>query len=188
MKQLVIVLLLMIFAPWVQAQVYKCTGTDGSVIFSDKACGSDAEILSNLDPGSSGVGANAGGPPSSLTLDDGSILRFKKIVAINVQTESGIHIGRTGMHIFYGGTLRLVEFENLVSMRITTRDRGSCGNWSQICEPRVTIRTVEREINAHYKGLRSIKLIVDDELDGTEKEMTVYFAIRNKPHIRSIRF
>jgi hypothetical protein len=30
--------------------------------------------------------------------------------------------------------------------------------------------------------------LVDDELDGVEKEMVVYFAVENRPHIRAIRF
>ena len=41
---------------------------------------------------------------------------------------------------------------------------------------------------ARYEALRFIKLLVDDELDGVEKEMTVWFANDNKPHIRSVRF
>jgi hypothetical protein len=34
----------------------------------------------------------------------------------------------------------------------------------------------------------NIKIIIEDELDGAEKEMTVWFGNQNKPHIRSIRF
>ena len=184
MTRVLIALLFTLGVPAVQAQVYKCTSDDGSTAFSDKPCSDSAELITDLDSGST----SAGGPPSSLTLDDGSILRFKKIISIDVKTAGGYKTGRKGMHIFYEGTDRLVEFENLVSLQVTTWGRKPCGNWSQICEPRVRIKTVEREINTRYEALRHIKLLVDDDLDGTEKEMTVYFAVMNKPHIRAIRF
>ena len=189
MPRIMAFLLFVLMATELHAQVYKCTAADGSTTFSDKPCNENAEVVTNLDSGTSGLGsAPGGGPPSSLTLGDGKILAFKKIISIDVQTEGGYMTGRTGMHIFYEGTDHLVEFENLVSMRVNTWDRDPCGNWSQICDPRVTIQTTERQINAHYISLRHIKILIDDKLDGKEKEMTVYFAIWNKPHIRSIRF
>jgi hypothetical protein len=84
----------------IQAQVYKCAGPDGSIVFSDKPCGDTAEEVLNLDSGSSGVGQSSSGPPSSLTLRNGSILQFKKIVKIEVKTDTGYRTGKTGMHIF----------------------------------------------------------------------------------------
>ena len=171
-----------------QAQVYKCTGADGSVTFSDKACGDDAAIVKDLDPASTGIGMGVGGPPSSLTLGDGSILAFKKIISIEVKTESGYRTGKEGMHIHYEGTDHLVEFENLVSLSITSWDRKPCGNTGHLCEPRVRIQTKETEISARYQALRNIKVLVDDKLDGEEKEMTIWFGSKNRPQIRAIRF
>ena len=171
-----------------QAQVYKCTGPDGTVVFSDKACGEHAELVKDLDSGSSGVGSNISGPPSSLTFGDGSILPYKKIISIQVRTETGYKTGKTGLYIFYEGTDHLVEFENLESLYVVTWDRKSCGNLSHICKPTVRIKTREREINTRYQALRNIKILVDDKLDGVEKEMTIYFGVENRPHIRAIRF
>ena len=50
------------------------------------------------------------------------------------------------------------------------------------------IQTNECEITTRYRSLRNIKLLVEDERDGLEKEMTIYFAVENRPHIRAIRF
>ena len=188
MTRILMSILFILSVTVVQAQVYKCTAADGSITFSDRACAGDAEVVKDLDSGSSGVGSSMGGPPSSLTLGDGSILLFKKIIAIQVKTETGYKTGKTGLHIFYEGTDHLVAFENLVSFYVTTWDRKSCGNWSHICEPRVRIQTNEREINTRYQALRNIKLLIDDELDGVEKEMTIFFGVENRPHIRIIRF
>jgi hypothetical protein len=188
MHRLLIAITMMLSVCTLNAQVYKCEGPDGSVVFSDKECGGDAEIIENLDVGSSGVGAASGGPPMSLTLGNGSILEFKKILSLEVRTENGYRTGREGLYVHYEGTDRLVEWENLESFYIISWDRDYCGNLSHICEPRVRIRTREREFNTRYRALRSIKVLVDDELDGTEKEMTIYFAVENRPHIRAIRF
>ena len=170
------------------AQVYKCVDASGNMTFSDKPCAENAVVVEVLDAGTQGIGASSGGPASSLTLSDGSILEFKKIVSIEVRTKMGYKTGKTGMHVFYEGTDRLVEFENLVSMQVLTWDRKGCGNTGHLCRPMVRITTKEREVTANYDALRNIKLIVEDELDGTEKEMTVWFGNNNGPHIRAIRF
>ena len=190
MPKLILILVMLTFTCMAQAQVYKCTGADGSVSFTDKPCNGNAEIVNNTDPGTSGLGAGGGssGPASSLTLTDGSIQPFKKIISIEVKTQTGYKTGRKGMHVFYEGTDHLVEFENLVSMTISTWDRKSCGNTAHLCEPRVRIKTKTRELTARYEALRNIKILIDDKLDGTEKELTVWFGNKNRPHIRSIRF
>lgn len=188
MKRIAIMILLFVPFTVLHAQVYKCTDTDGSVTFSDKACGSDAEVLKDVESGNSGLGTSASGPPSSITLGNGSILPFKKIISLEVKTESGYRTGKTGMHVFYEGTDHLIEFENLVSMNVTTWDRKSCGNTGHLCKPRVRIQTTETEITTRYEALRNIKILIDDKLDGAEKEMTVWFGSNNRPHIRAIRF
>ena len=76
-KRILLLTLLILPGSVLQAQVYKCTGPDGTVAFSDKACGEHAELVKDLDSGSSGVGSNISGPPSSLTFGDGSILPYK---------------------------------------------------------------------------------------------------------------
>ena len=183
-----IFVVLCVFASVTHAQVYKCTDANGNLTFSDKPCAADAEVMEGIDGGTSGFEAALGGPPSSITLASGSILRFKEIISIEVRTPMGYRTGKEGMHVHYDGTDRLVAFENLVSMNVLTWDRKGCGNLSHLCSPRVRIKTREREINARYEALRNIKILLDDELDGVEKEMTVWFATENKPHIRSIRF
>jgi hypothetical protein len=182
------VLFVLMFATIAHAQVYKCTDDAGNLVFSDKPCAVDAEIVEGVEAGSNGIGTASAGPGSSITLANGSILPYKKIISIEVRTEMGYRTGREGMYIPYDGTDHLVEFENLVSLNVMTWSRESCGNYSHLCLPMVRIRTVEREVTVRYEALRNIKVLVDDELDGVEKEMTIWFANYNKPHIKSIRF
>ena len=186
MQRLIIIMTLFLCAPAVQAEIYKCTNDDGSVEFSDLPCSEAAELIEDLNGGTQGVGAVE--TPSSLTLGDGSVQSFKKIISIEVKTETGYRTGTTGMHIFYEGTDHLVEFQNLESMRVLNWDKKGCGNTGHLCMAQVRIKTSEREIITRYQALRNIKVVVDDRLDGVEKEMTIWFGNSNKPHIRAIRF
>jgi hypothetical protein len=188
MRNIAILLLSFLAVSTVQAQVYKCTNESGNVTFSSMPCGGGGEIVEGLEGGSSGIESAGSGPPSSMTLADGNILNFKKIVSIQVRTPLGYQTGREGMHVYYEGTDHLVKFENLVSMTVLTWDRNGCGNLSHLCNPMVQIKTKAKEITARYEALRNVKVQIDDELDGTEKEMTIWFANKNRPHIRSIRF
>lgn len=188
MKKVALLILCCLTVSIAQAQVYKCTDDKGGVAFSSMPCGGNEEIVEYLEDGSSGIASAEAGPPSSISLADGNVLNYKKIVSIEVKTQTGYQTGRTGMHVFFEGTDHLVEFENLMSMTVLTWDSGGCGNLSHLCNPMVNIRTRAREITARYEALRNIKVLIDDELDGTEKEMTVWFANENRPHIRSVRF
>ncbi len=188
MKKSVILILFCLLSSTAFAQVYKCTNAHGNLIFSDKPCAENAQVVQGLDADSQGISGSSDGPASSLTLADGSILPFREIVSIEVKTKMGYKTGKTGMYVFYEGTDRLVAFENLVSMHVLTWDSKSCGNSGHLCRPMVRITTAEREITSNYEALRNIKLIVYDDLDGAEKEMTVWFGNKNRPHIRAIRF
>jgi hypothetical protein len=186
MQKFTISIALMLSVTLAHAEIYKCTNNDGTVEFGNLPCSETAELIEDLNGGSQGVGAVE--IPSSLTLGDGSVQPFKKIVSIEVKTETGYRTGTTGMHIFYDGTDHLVEFQNLETMRVLSWDEKGCGNTGHLCMPQVRIKTSEREIITRYQALRNIKVLVDDRLDGVEKEMTIWFGNSNKPHIRAIRF
>jgi hypothetical protein len=172
----------------VQAQVYQCTDENGSVTFSDRPCANDAKLVTGLEDGNSGIAPGGDLPQSSLTLGDGSIQPFKKIVSIEVKTQTGYKTGKEGLHVFYDGTDHVVKFEDMESLTVVTWDRDSCGNTAHLCEPSVRIVTKNSEIISRYEALRNITILIDDKLDGVEKEMTVWFGNRNRPHIREVRF
>lgn len=194
MKRFAVLFMLSLLASAAHGQVYKCTDTNGKTIFSDKPCAEATRVIeksargSNAASASSGIGAATGGPSSSISLADGSVLNFKKILAIEVKTPLGYRTGRQGMHVYYEGTDRIVAFENLVSMTVVAWDEKGCGNYSHLCSPQVRIKTQAQELTVRYKALRNIKVLIEDKLDGVEKELTVWFANRNRPHIQSIRF
>ena len=45
-----------------------------------------------------------------------------------------------------------------------------------------------RELTVSYEALRNIKLLIDDNLAGGERELTIWFARKNKMNIQEIRF
>ena len=186
MPRLIILIIVFLFASPVHAEIYKCIKSDGSIEFGDMPCGESAVIVEDVSAGTKGLGRDE--IPSSLTLGDGSVQPFKKIISLEVKTDTGYRTGETGMHIFYEGTDHLVEFQNLESLRVLTWDRRGCGNSGHLCKAQVRIKTTEREIITRYEALRNIKILVDDKLDGQEKEMTIWFGNNNQPHIRAIRF
>ena len=186
MLRIILSLALLFGASAIQAEIYKCVKANGSIEFSDLPCGEAAELIENINSSTRGLGTEQ--TPSSLTLGDGSVQPFKKILSLEVKTDTGYRTGKTGMYIFYEGTDHLVEFENLESLRVLTWDRRGCGNTAHLCKAQVRIKTTEREIITRYDALRNIKILVDDKLDGQEKEMTIWFGNNNQPHIRAIRF
>ena len=186
MPRIIISVVLALCATSVHAEIYKCSNADGSVEFSDMPCSETAEIIGDVKTGTSGIDAFE--LPNSITLADGSVQPFKEIISIEVKTGTGYKTGKTGMHIFYEGTDHLVEFANLESMRVLSWDKSGCGNTGHLCNARVRIKTSEREITASYEALRNITVLLDDKLDGVEKEMTIWFGNQNKVHIRGIRF
>ena len=186
MPKLMLSVVLFLCASSVCAQVYKCPGADGSVEFSDQPCGGNAELVNDIDPGSYGDGG--GGSGSSLTLANGNVQPFKKVVSIEVRTKTGVKTGTEGMHVYYDRTDHMVEFENLVAMTIIDWGRKSCGNAAHLCEPDVIIQTKEGKISTRYVALNNIKILTHDSQDGAEKEMTIWFGEQNRPNILTITF
>jgi len=186
MPRLIILIIVFLFTTPVHAEIYKCVKDDGSIEFSDLPCGESAELIEDVNAGTKGLAADE--VASSLTLGDGSVQPFKEILSVEVKTDTGYRTGETGLYIFYEGTDHLVLFENLETLRVLTWDRRGCGNTGHLCKAQVRIKTSEREIITRYEALRNIRILVDDKLDGQEKEMTIWFGNNNQPHIRSIRF
>ncbi len=67
-------------------------------------------------------------------------------------------------------------------------DKKQCGNTAHLCKPKVLVKTNATELKADYEALRNIKILIDDELTGEEKELVVWFATDNKPRIKTIMF
>ena len=169
----------------VQAEVYKCKDEYGHTTFSEKPCGENAEVL-NINTRKAVEEEPL--PESSLLLADGSVQPFKKILSIEVKTKSGFKTGEEGLHVYYNGTDHIVEFENLVSMKIIDYDIEPCGNTAHLCKPKVVIQTTASEIDTEYEALRNVKVLIDDDLTGEESELVVWFATDYEPRIKQIMF
>ena len=167
------------------AEVYKCKDEHGHTTFSEKPCGDNAEVL---DIKTRKTVEEKPLPESSLLLADGSVQPFKKIISIEVKTKSGFKTSDEGLHVYHNGTDHIVEFENLVSLKVIDYDREPCGNTAHLCNPKVVIQTTASEIDTEYEALRNIKVLIDDELTGEESELVVWFATDNEPRITQVMF
>lgn len=185
MMNLLLALLLCLGVTTVQAEIFKCTNEKGKVAFSDKPCSKDAEVVQLTE---TNIGITKEAPEHSLTMADGSIQPFKKVLSLQVKTKTGYKSGKAGLYVFHNGTDHLIEFDKLVSLKVLDFDRTPCGNSAHLCKPSVLVTTNTTELHTRYEALRNIKILIDDQLVGEEKELVVWFATENNPRIREITF